>query len=336
MDKKEAARNQMKKIGFGILFVAACFVAAYILMEFHDEILMVVVAAVLLLLTSFLFLSAIFADKAKQWAPQEDDQEEAEAVLSGAGDGEFRLKIAKHMKEMENSQKELISVLKNQNTLIQTQIENLEHEIYMLSEKQENQAKSIIKFNKENARQLAISERETLEYVMLELKKAIEDNSNAEGSVAETLVEEYAEGMAEQLEPTLSVLEEVAEEELLEVADLSGDDEFVMPDLDALLGEAAPVAEDIVAIEDMPTVEDMPVIEDIPVVEDMPAIEDIPTVEDMPVIEDIPAIEDIPVTEEIPAPVEEPAPDPLAGLSSDPNAMMTPEDIAKLLASMGQ
>ena len=44
-----------------------------------------------------------------------------------------------------------------------------------------------------------------------------------------------------------------------------------------------------------------------------------------------------------PAPVveekaEEPAPaeDPLAGFGSDPNAMMTPEDIAKLLEAMGQ
>ena len=67
--------------------------------------------------------------------------------------------------------------MKKQNTLIQTEIENVEHEIYLLSEKQINQAKSIIKYNKENARQLAISERETLEYVMSELKKAIEDNA---------------------------------------------------------------------------------------------------------------------------------------------------------------
>ena len=50
--------------------------------------------------------------------------------------------------------------------------------------------------------------------------------------------------------------------------------------------------------------------------------------------EEMPA-EPAPVVEEK---TEEPAPanDPLAGFGSDPNAMMTPEDIAKLLEAMGQ
>ena len=47
---------------------------------------------------------------------------------------------------------------------------------------------------------------------------------------------------------------------------------------------------------------------------------------------------DIPELEEESAPAEEPAPaaDPLEALAADPNAMMTPEDIAKLLEAMGQ
>jgi len=51
MDIKKA----WKKTGFGILFVAACFVAMYILMDFHDQVLPILLAAVLLLVTAFFF-----------------------------------------------------------------------------------------------------------------------------------------------------------------------------------------------------------------------------------------------------------------------------------------
>ncbi len=325
-----------KKTGFGILFVAACFIAMYILMEFHGDVLMVGIAAVLLLIAAFLFLNAVFSDKAKNWVPKEDEEETKE-VISGNVDGEFRLKITKHMKEMENSQKELIDVLKNQNTLIQTQIENLEHEIYMLSEKQVNQAKSIIKYNKENARQMAISERETLEYVMMELKKTIEDNYSRpvpEGNipVVKSVYEEelpIVQPLAEESAES-SVLEEVLEEDLFAVSDLPGDDEFVMPELPVI--EEAPVEETLAEDVEIP---EMP--EDI----DLSELFDIPELMDVP--EEETPEEDIPATEvlEEPLPVveekqEEPAPNPLAGLTADPNAMMSPEDIAKLLEAMGQ
>ena len=315
-----------KKTGFGILFVSACFIAMYILMEFHGDVLMVSLAAALLLISAFLFMNAVFTDKAKKWIPQEEETEEFDAPVSSAGDKEFHLKVTKHMKEMESTQKELIEVLKNQNTLIQAQIENLEHEIYMLSEKQANQTKSIIKFNKENARQLAISERETLEYVMMELKKSIEDNAGApvERAVAatsetpqaepevmqplveETITEEPVVEVPTAEEPVAPVLEDVSEAELFEVSDLPGDDEYEIPE--------------------MPEDVDLSELFDIPELLDTPE-EEVSAEE--PVAEAVPAAEE---KQEEPAP----AADPLAGLTNDPNAMMTPEDIAKLLESMGQ
>ena len=166
------------KIGSGVLFVAACFVAMYILMRFHGNLVLIIAAAILLVLSAFLFLNALFADKVKEWAPEEEKQN---SPSEGAADGEFRLKISKHMKEMENAQKELIDVLKNQNAALQAKVDNLENVIFTLSEKQVAQAKLIIKYNKENARQLAISERETLEHIMQELKQAIEDNAGGMG-----------------------------------------------------------------------------------------------------------------------------------------------------------
>ncbi len=348
MDSKETVKKTWMKIGFGILFVAACFIAMYILMEFHGDILMVGLAAVLLLIAAFLFLNAVFSDKAKKMALMEPEPEETEKVIPGGSNtGEFHLKVSKHMKEMESAQKELIEVLKNQNTLLQTQIENLEHEIYMLSEKQMNQAKSIIKFNKENARQLAISERETLEYVMTELKKAIEEKT----------YQAAPEAMAAATVSAASMLEEVSEAELFEVEDFAGDEEeVVIPDLpepepvieDLILPEE-PAAEEI-EIPDLPEDIDLSELFDIPELFENPeetpgeALADAlaePAVEDIVIPE---AVEEVTenVLEEAVSMVEEtpeeaaPAPDPLAGLSGDPNAMMTPEDIAKLLASMGQ
>ena len=362
MDEKSMVKRVGNKIGFGVLFVAACYVSMYILMEYSYNLVFVAIAAVLMLISAFLFLNALFSEKAKEWMSLEE--EEMSTPSKEAGGGEFQLKVTKHMKEMESIQKEMLEVLKKQNTLLQSQIENLEHEIYMLSEKQVNQAKSIIKFNKENARQLAISERETLEHVMQELKKAIEDHAVA-----------IPAGVAVTPAETAAVLEEVSQEELFTVSDLPGDDEYVVPEMPEV-PEPEPVeAEPVVVPEELPEIE-LPT-EEIPAVSEMQPMEemelpempedidltqlfDIPELNETPAEEaalpEMPADIEIPVPEEPiaepapaqvepvaepePQPVSEPEPapaaDPLAGLSSDPNAMMSPEDIAKLLAAMGQ
>lgn len=227
-------------------------------------------------------------------------KEKAREAVTEYSDGEFRLKYAKHMKEMESSQKELVELLKAQNALLQAQIDTLRNELHQLSEKQTNQTKTIIKYNKENARQLAINERETLEYVMAELKKAIEDNA---GAVAVNAVSEPA-----------PVFEEVSGAELFEVHDLPADEEFVMPDF--------PATEELLAAETSESNDDL----------DLSAL--FADLAEGAMEEEMPA-EPAPVVEEK---AEEPAPanDPLAGFGSDPNAMMTPEDIAKLLEAMGQ
>ena len=267
--------------------------------------IMMLVAAVLMLVSAVLFFVTGFFGKLSKKTSKV--KEKALDAVTDFSDGEFRLLLGKYLKETERAQKELVEVVKKQNTLLESQIENLEHEIYMLSEKQVNQAKSIIKFNKENARQLAISERETLEYVMMELKKAIEDNAGAVKAAP--------------------VLEEVSEAELFEVSDLPDDEEFIIPDLPA--PEDIPDRLEESAIEE-PSLEEL-LSEEIP---------EIPDELDLSALfEDIAeaAVEES--KQAAPAPVEEikevekaEEPTPVA----DPNAMMTPEDIAKLLEAMGQ
>lgn len=340
MDGKELLKKVGNKVGSGVIFIMACFVAMYILINFCGNIVLILAAAVLLVLSAFLFLNALFADKAKEWAP-----EEAEATVSKEVGGEFQLKATKHMKEMENTQKEMLEVLKKQNTVLQSQIENLEHEIYMLSEKQVNQVKSIIKFNKENARQLAISERETLEHVMLELKKAIEDNAVVipEGAVsgeAEKRTVQQPIAIEEPVTESAAVLEEVSEADLFTVSNLPGDEEYVVsempetaPEVEVPMPEEIPVVEEM-EIPEIPEDIDLTQLFDIPELNEAPEGEEI-TIPEMPTEMEIP-LPEAPAVEPEPVPASAPAADPLAGLNSDPNAMMSPEDIAKLLAAMGQ
>ena len=257
---------------------------------------------------------------------------------------------------------ELLMELKKQNALIQSQMEKLEREIRVFSGKQENQAKTIIKYNKENARQLALSERDTLMRVMQELKKAIENNA---GSV-----------VVKEAPAAASVMEEVSDAELFEVSESPVEEEMVSVQEESIAEELdlsslfAGMEEEAVPVAEEPEVEDLfateipeaaeepdlsslfagmaeeavPAAEE-PEVEDLFATE-IPETSEMPEFSDELDLsslfaemekEGVPVlTEEEPEQVSAPGSDPLAGFGSDPNAMMTPEDIARLLEAMGQ
>ena len=337
MEEKDGMKKVGNKIAFGVLFVAACFAAMFILMAFQDSIALVAVAAVLLLVSAFLFMNALFTDKAKEWAPQE----EAKETPSNNGDGEFKLKITKHMKDMESFQKEMLDLLKKQNTVLQSQMEKLENEIYMLAEKQQANTATMIKFNKENARQMAISERETLEHILYEIKQAMKENRGAVvAAPQESIMPDMAEEVTPVYEEAAPVLESVEESELYEVSDLPGDDEFAMPEISEIappeeIPEAAPIEE----VPEIAPPEEIPEIAPIEEIPEMPEDLDVSELFDIPELEipEMPPVEETvpePIAE--PAPAVEPEPAPVPSLSSDPGAMMTPEDIAKLLESMGK
>ena len=339
MNKKGFLQKLMGKVGAGILFIAACFAAVFILLEFHGNYVLVGIAAILLMITGYLFLNALFEDKAREWSklPEEDTEEEKETPSFGGG--EAKLRETKYLKE-------IVGLLAKQNEILTAQIENLEHEIYMLSEKQIEQTKTVIKYNKENARQMAISERETLEHVMLELKKALEHAPVTEtAATMDEIPETELFAMPEELMDEPAEMDFAVAEEAVEIPVL--DDIPEMADIPVLedIPEIAdiPVPEDIPEIADIPVPEDIPEIADIPVLEDIPEIADIPVPEDIPEIADIPILEDIPDIPDIPMPEElVPEPEatvqeeaPLPSFGSDPNAMMTPDEIAKLLEAMG-
>jgi len=204
-------------------------------------------------------------------------------------------------------------------------LENLEHEIFMLSEKQIKQTKTVIKFNKENARQIAVSQKEAVTLAVQDLKGILA------GGVAVTAVQEepdFAEDIVIAVEEPDSAEDLVAVEELLpeEPVIIGETQEVELPEF--LTPEDVGLSEEDIMIMDTEQEEEpeLPPIEDI-VLDDFMLDES----QDLTELLET-AQEEEPLVEE---PIQEAAPESPV-INSDPNAMMTPEDIAKLIASMGQ
>ena len=366
MKERSFLRRLMSKTGTGLFFVAACFAAIFILVEFHSNYILVGIAALLLLVSAYLFLNALFEEKSKEWRnlAEEDDPRKS------MGDEESGLRSMKYMKEM-------VTELKKQTELM----ENIENEIYMLSEKQVTQTKAVIKYNKENARQIALSGRDAIkelkesltggvvvaatkenvpedifEESVVELPEEIFEEAIVE--LPEEIFEEPVVELPEEIfeEPVVESQEEVFEESVIELPDdvavdlpetedMSVGEEIGFMDVELpedLLGEieAVEMPEDLLGeIEAAEMPEDLFAEIEIAEEEEEP---ELPPIEDI-VLDDLLFDEPIAVEEEIipelmveeeASVADEPAAAP--ALSSDPNAMMTPDDIAKLIASMGQ
>ena len=87
------------------------------------------------------------------------------------------------------------------------------------------------------------------------------------------------------------------------------------PGFDDTLGfDDTPIAEDPVVVEESPEVEETPIVEESPEVEETPVVEESPEVEETPVVEESPEVEETPVAD-------------------NPNKIMTPDEIAALIAN---
>lgn len=107
--------------------------------------------------------------------------------------------------------------------------------------------------------------------------------------------------------------------------------------------EETPIVEEVVE----PVVEEPPIVEEVvePAVEEAPIIDEVvePAAEESPIVDEVvePAVEEAPIIEEVVEPAAEETPieaepvnDTPAPDLSDPNRMMTPEEIAALIANM--
>ena len=320
-----------KKAVTGIFFILSCFAAMFVLLEFHDNYLFVGIAAFVLLVSSFCFLNAVFAEKSKEWGALEE-QEDAKGSSGRTGE-EFKKNIINYMEAMNRNQTQMLQELKSQKQTITVQLKNLENEISSLADKQMFQTKTVVKYNKENARQLALNEKKVVEQAVKELKEIMVTTpfvavaQEAETPVLEEVVvpeivpevpmpEEVVvpeivpevpmpeEVVVPEIVPEVSVPEKVVVPEI--VPEVPMPEEVVVPELLSEMSVAQETMTELSNIEDM----------------EIPEIPELPSMEEL----DLPVLDDIVVAEE---PVASPV------MDSDPNKMMTPDDIAKLLASMG-
>lgn len=296
-----------KKALTGIIFILSCFMAMFVLMEFHGNYLLVGITALVLLVSSFFFLNALFAEKSKEWSSlkeMEMDEQVHKKESSGSNEADFERKVVKYMEAMNKNQAQMLQELKSQKQLLEEEMKSLENEISSLAEKQTIQTKMVVKYNKENARQIALNEKKVVEQAVNELKEAMKNGMVVTSNVAS--IEEI----------NIPVVEEMVMPE--EEVELPSVEEMVIPEEVVEL----PKVEEIVIPEEvveLPKVEEVVMPEE---VVELPELEEIPLMEDF----DLPILDDIIVPEAKPV---APATD------SDPNKMMTPDDIAKLLASMG-
>ena len=170
-----------------------------------------------------------------------------------------------------------------------------------------------------------------------QLERTIEESiREAAAYQAEKIASEVkteAASMAKEAAKTEAQAAPVVEEEVLEPESV----------VQSEVAEETPIVEEVVepAVEEASIVEETvePVVEEAPIVEEAvePVVEETPIVEEAvePVVEETPIVEEAvePAAEETPVEAEPvndtPAPD-----LSDPNRMMTPEEIAALIANM--
>ena len=320
----------MKKALTGIGFVLSCFVGMFVLLEFHENYLFVGIAALLLLVSSFFFLNALFAEKSKEWGALKDIEEEGnKRGSSGSNKNEFQVKMMNYMEVMNNNQVQMLQELKSQKQLLK----NLEDEISSLGEQQKVQTKMVVKYNKENAKQVALNEKKVIGQAVNELKEVMSTISLVAPSVAVTKEETIP------VMPQPVITEEVVEvppmeeieipEEIVEVPPMK---EIEIPEE---IVEVPPMEEIEIPQEiiEVPAMEEMSIPEELMNSLEESALSSVDSSEQLDELVDLPSMEDfdLPVLDDIVAQEEPVAP----VVDSDPNKMMTPDDIAKLLASMG-
>lgn len=334
--------HEGKKIGVCMLFTASCFIAAFILIEFHNVYIAVAIAGVLLMISAYLLLSVMLSKKVEEWSKPEQEEEESPSNK----EAEFREQIKTCLESIDRTQRAMFAMTKRSLEQYETDISAIESSLEKLAAEQASGIKTLVKYNKENARQLAINERDSLS----DLKKGIQDSLGKHAAELEAAVRESIADLSNKITVSSQTLPQetviaaeaaaaVAEPEAMAVA------EEIVPE-EILTGETA--AEEIT-----PEAEELQLEELQPAEFEEPAEEPVQPIAE-PITEPISdpnaplSPDDIAklfaAAEQAEAPAEEtvpPAPEPAKTPAAepapafDPNAPLSPEDIAKLFASMG-
>ena len=321
-------KELQKKLSF-VLFVMAVFFAGMSLTVFQQYIWMACIAGVLLLATSVFYVLS--------------QKEDAPSPTEKTTDLLLADRMAELMRGNEKAEKGVYIAVKKQHEAMESGMAALREQIAELVKAQENAVKTLVMYNKENAKQMALSEREELGRLRDELK-LLQQEGGAMSPVVDAIREmssrlyeemhENNEAILAELGTTVDSLEEIKagignidtgvpvaydrdpvpmpealEEEPADIfadsgVDLSDPNKTLSADdIAALFAQANATEEETVEISEPEPVEEEPVIEE-------PAA---PAVEEKP--EDAFASSGVDL--------------------SDPNKSLSADDIAALFAAMG-
>ena len=202
--KKELQKN----LSF-VLFVMAVFFAGMSLTVFQSYIWMSCIAGVMLLAT------AVFYVLSKEKDDASPAEKTTEILLAD--------RMAELMRGNEKAEKGVYIAVKKQHEAMESGLAALEEKLGELIKAQENSVKTLVMYNKENAKQIALSEREELGHLREEIRGLQKGSgSGTTGSMSAVVdairemshklyeeVHENSEAMLSELETTVDCLEEM-------------------------------------------------------------------------------------------------------------------------------
>lgn len=202
--KKELQKN----LSF-VLFVMAVFFAGMSLTVFQDEIWMACIAGVLLLATTVFFVLSREKDTV---SPVEKT---SDILLAD--------RMAELMRGNEKAEKGVYIAIKKQHEAMESGLAALDEKLTELIKAQESAVKTLVMYNKENAKQMALSEREELGLLREEMKR-LQQNGGTSASMSGVVdavremshrlyeeLHETGEAVLSELETTVDCLEEMKE-----------------------------------------------------------------------------------------------------------------------------
>ena len=366
--KKKADFSGVQIIFSAIALAVLFILELYVMLNFPTDYIMLGIFGVLMLAALYLLIISI---QKKMYQKETRMQEQYDMLLRSEKASYLMLKktyemMEKRMGQMEqtasvpadniiNAQKAIAKVtinrnrenaeaLLNSNDQVMDMLEAFQEKFHANNEALMNNQKTLIDQNNQDIlskqQELLSNISELDEYLKSgkiqddlksQLERTIEESiREAAAYQAEKIASEVkteAASMAKEAVKTEAQAAPVVEEEVLEP------ESVVQPEV----AEETPIVEEVVE----PVVEESPIIDEVvePAVEEAPIIDEVvePAAEEPPIVDEVvePAAEETPVEAEPEEVVQaEPVNDTPAPDLSDPNRMMTPEEIAALIANM--
>ena len=314
--KKELQKN----LSF-VLFVMAVFFAGMSLTVFQSYVWMSCIAGVILLATTVFYVLSREKDSS---SPMEKT---SDILLAD--------RMAELMRGNEKAEKGVYIAVKKQHEAMEDGLAALEGKLAELIKAQESAVKTLVMYNKENAKQMALSERDELERLRDEIKRLQHGNGASESmsGVVDAIKEmshrlyeeihENNEAMLSELETTVDCLEEMKD-----IVNGMSEGGAIRVAGNFAVSQPAGVPQQVLVKEEPEVLfATMPETEE-PIAEEEP---EVPMLE-----EEVEEASEVPILEEVAEEVPDGDMFASSGVDlSDPNRPLSADDIAALFAQVG-